>query len=293
MDFKRRQVLLDNSQLGPYPLEKLPRVDRPTNRYVGEVQQRSQTENVFFRADRGEFGPKVQEGWWKVCDQGPLLYAMNQFQVYLSKYSLPDESAERAPIPEDPRILTRHIKKFAYFLGADMVGICKLPKSAVYSEWPDGSPLELDAKYAIVLLNVKQTDAIRCSYGFEWIDDPISYQAYQRCACQAQVIASYIRKLGWKAETSVLKRYHTLMPQLVIESGLGEASRLGIALNPFVGASFKVSGVLTDLPLEADKPMISDCRTTVPNAVFAAITVPRARFQKMIRLSTTAMRPGK
>jgi epoxyqueuosine reductase QueG len=45
------------------------------------------------------------------------------------------------------------------------------------------------------------------------------------------------------------------MPQLVIESGLGEASRMGIALNPFVGASFKVSAVLTDLPLETDRPI--------------------------------------
>jgi epoxyqueuosine reductase QueG len=45
------------------------------------------------------------------------------------------------------------------------------------------------------------------------------------------------------------------MPQLVIESGLGEQSRIGIALNPFVGASFKVSAVLTDLPLECDKPI--------------------------------------
>jgi len=45
------------------------------------------------------------------------------------------------------------------------------------------------------------------------------------------------------------------MPQLVIEAGLGEGSRMGIAVNPFVGASFKVSAVLTDLPLETDKPI--------------------------------------
>jgi epoxyqueuosine reductase QueG len=45
------------------------------------------------------------------------------------------------------------------------------------------------------------------------------------------------------------------MPQLVIEAGLGEESRMGIAINPFAGASFKVSAVLTDLRLEADKPI--------------------------------------
>jgi ferredoxin len=68
-------------------------------------------------------------------------------------------------------------------------------------------------------------------------------------------MTSYLRRLGWRSDSSIVDKYPTLLPQLVIESGLGEESRLGIALNPFVGASFKVSAVLTDLPLEVDKPI--------------------------------------
>ena len=66
------------------------------------------------------------------------------------------------------------------------------------------------------------------------------------------------------------------MTPLIIEAGLGEGSRLGIALNPFVGASFKAAAVLTDLPLEVDKPIdfglqeyckkLQDLRRAVPDA---------------------------
>jgi ferredoxin len=54
---------------------------------------------------------------------------------------------------------------------------------------------------------------------------------------------------------SIVGTYTTLITPLLIESGLGENSRLGIALNPFVGAAFKAAAVLTDLPLEPDKPI--------------------------------------
>jgi hypothetical protein len=33
----------------------------------------------------------------------------------------------KAPISENPEVLARHIKQTAYFLRADLVGICELP----------------------------------------------------------------------------------------------------------------------------------------------------------------------
>ena len=42
-------------------------------------------------------------------------------------------AAQKAPIPDDPQTLSRHIKEAAYFLRADAVGVCKLPPYAVYS----------------------------------------------------------------------------------------------------------------------------------------------------------------
>lgn len=47
----------------------------------------------------------------------------------------------------------------------------------------------------------------------------------------------------------------TIMPRLVALAGLGEFSRLGIVVNPFMGAAFKAAAVLTDLPLVPDGPI--------------------------------------
>ena len=250
MDFQYRDILLNDEQLGPYPLEKLQRVEKPTTEYVGEIKRRSRSESGMAKAIASDAGKKMLERGTMFFDRDPLCSSLSSFQWYLSKFQLPEVAAAKAPIPDDPRVLTRHIKSLGYFLGADMIGICALPESAVFEEEDD-----CNYPYAIVLLNAKKAYITRQSYGREWIDDPCSFQSYQRCACQAQVMTSYIRRLGWNADSSIVNKYPTLMPQLVIEAGLGEESRLGIALNPFVGASFKVSAVLTDLPLDADKPI--------------------------------------
>jgi len=255
MDMKYREILAGNKPFGKYPLHLLKRVGLPTTKYVGEIARRGQEETAFARAENGEYGENIAERSVKFHGREPILAAFTEFQAHVSKYEMHPIAEKKAPIPEDPHILARHIKALAYFAGADMAGICELPKSALYLKTETGEPIDRDFKYAIVLLNVKQKDTIRSSYGREWIDDPTSFAVYQRCACQAQVVTSYIRKLGWPAEASIFYKYLTVMPQLIIEAGLGEGSRMGIALNPFAGSAFKVSAVLTDLPLEPDKPI--------------------------------------
>jgi reductive dehalogenase len=50
-------------------------------------------------------------------------------------------------------------------------------------------------------------------------------------------------------------RYSVLLPPLLLAAGLGEVSRAGIILNPYLGLGFKAAAVLTDMPLAADKPI--------------------------------------
>ena len=255
MNMQYRDILTGNRPFGKYPLHLLKQVDSPTNKYVGEIKRRDPDETAFERAARGEYGEKVAARAKTFHGRDPLLASFGTFQMHISKFALPPVAPEKAPIPEDPHILSRHIKNLAYFTGADMVGICKLPQSALYLRTEEGVPIDCDLKYAIVLLNVKHKETVRSSYGREWIDDPTSFVVYQKSACQAQIMTGYIRRLGWSAESSIFHKYLTILPQLVIESGLGEGSRYGVALNPFVGSTFKVSAVLTDLPLETDKPI--------------------------------------
>jgi len=279
MDMKYRDILTSDRPIGKYPLHLLKRVDLPTTKYVGEIQRRDPDETAFARAAGGEYGEDIAARARAFHGSEPILAAFASFQVYIAGFELAPVAAEKAPIPEDPHILSRHIKSLAYFAGADMVGICKVPKSALYLRTDDHEPIDCDLKYAIVFLNVKPKTTVRSSYGREWVDDPTSFVVYQSSACQAQVVAGYIRSLGWPAETSIFEKYLTLMPQLVIEAGLGEGSRMGIALNPFAGSSFKVSAVLTDLPLEVDKPIdfglqeyCSNCRICAEQCATGAIS---------------------
>jgi len=72
-------------------------------------------------------------------------------------------------------------------------------------------------------------------------------------------MAAYIRRLGYPArahfEIGPQGGYQVVVTPLLILAGIGEISRAGIALNPFLGTRFKASVVTTDLPLEPDKPI--------------------------------------
>lgn len=280
MNKERHAILYNEEQLGPYPMEKLRRVDKPTTEYVGKVEQRGEDQSAEVRVARGELGEKARQGAAEFIDKEPIFRAFFDVNMLLSNFE-PDPVAEvKSELPEDPRVLTRHIKKLAYFIGADQVGICALPKSALYARDGMGNPMpEVNYKYAIILLVGKQSRDINATYGNEWIDDAISMQAYQRLNCQAAVLTSYIRRMGWPAEVSAVPKYSTLMPQLILEAGLGEGSRMGVIVNPFQGATIKTAAVLTDLPLEVDKPIdfglqeyCEKCRICADQCVTNAVT---------------------
>jgi reductive dehalogenase len=89
--------------------------------------------------------------------------------------------------------------------------------------------------------------------------DPISFQAYAHLGLVAETLADYIRRLGWEAEPqygpSLVNRYSVLLPPLLLAAGLGEVSRAGIVLHPYLGLGFKAAAVLTNLPLATDRPI--------------------------------------
>ena len=61
--------------------------------------------------------------------------------------------------------------------------------------------------------------------------------------------------LGYSARLHYAADYQVVVPPLLLLSGIGEVSRAGIVLNPFLGLRFKASVVTTDLPLGIDKPV--------------------------------------
>jgi formate hydrogenlyase subunit 6/NADH:ubiquinone oxidoreductase subunit I len=253
----RQGILFEDSQLGPFPMHRLKRVERPTSLVTARIQRVDGREGALGKAARGDYGPAVEKAASIFL---PLKYPISaaQYDVVQHFSSIREEevAATRAPIPEDPQVLSRHIKRLGYFLKADIVGICRLPKSAVYTHERNGNPVNIDYQNAIVLVVSKEYETVDASSGFDWIGDSLSFQAYLRLAVMAEVIASYIKKLGYPAlPQSVAGGYQVLIPPLLLWAGIGEVSRAGIILNPFLGLGFKAAAVLTDMPLVPDMPV--------------------------------------
>ncbi len=252
---KYRDILYNDEQLGPYPDQKLKRVAKPTNRISGTIQRRDPRECALAVPSRGDYGSEVQRRAPRMTIREPLGATLLNVQQHINTIKNNPVSPAKAPLPENPRVISRHIKSLGYFLGADIMGICELPQSAVYTHDLTGKPIEVNYKYAVVFGCQKSIPTVNASNGYDWIFDPVSFQAYQRLACQTETVANYIRRLGYAAEASNMNKYLTLMPQLVLMAGLGEVSRAGIILNPFLGLDYKTAAVLTDLPLEIDRPV--------------------------------------
>jgi len=251
---RHHDILYNDDQIGPYPTQLLKRVEKPTNRIPGPVRRVDARESVFGRSAAGEFGEELQREFLRMTVRYPLGASLTDLQRHINSYRESEHpvAPKKAPIPDDPRVLSRHLKCLGAFLGADIVGIGRLPQSAVFTHDMAGEPIDVDYRYAVCLVCRKHEPTLCASNGWEEIVDPASFQAYQRLALQSEGMADYLRRLGYEAEASNMFTYLTLMPEVVLACGLGEVSRMGIILNPFLGANYKAAAVLTNMELELD-----------------------------------------
>lgn len=239
-----------------YPMHGVRRIQDPTIRILGDIQRVREDENGYNRAIRGDFGPVVQRERPRFCSKYPLGAVLRGFGEKLAPLMGGESAKKRAPIPASPAVMSRHVKRLAHFLRADMVGICRLPRYAVYSHDARGREVELDHEYAIVLVIDQDYDTMRRSSGHDWISGSQSHLGYSFSAVVACMMADYIRRLGYAARPHYARDYQVLLPPLLLWAGIGEHCRMGDSvLNPFLGARFKATAVTTDMPLEPDAPI--------------------------------------
>lgn len=240
-----------------YPIHKLKRVERPTTKIIEtDVTRFDEGQHGFGRTMRGELGPVAQREMARFVPKYPLGASFARITGALAAHIDGDIAPERAPIPDDPALLSEHIKSLGYFLKADIVGICKLPQYAVYKTNFTGKPVELDHKYAIVLVVDQDYETMAGSTGDDWISGSQSFIGYSNASLMSCVMADYIRRLGYPARAhNAAGGYQVVVPPLLLLAGIGEMSRAGIVLNPYMGMRFKAAVVTTDLPLLPEKPI--------------------------------------
>ena len=163
-----------------FPMDNIKRVDRPTTLIEdNKVKRVDERESGFNRADRGDFGPRLKEQRPRFVMKHPVSGALGQMQVFLRDIVDGIVAKQKAPLPEDPALVSLHIKELAYFLRSDAVGICKLPPYAVYTNsFPHGEPVECDHKYAIAILIDQDWRTSMASTGHDWISNSMSFMSY-------------------------------------------------------------------------------------------------------------------
>lgn len=246
--------------LSRYPMEKLKRVDRPTTIVEEDKIPRVPRRAEFFeRAMRGDLGEKAQQkaAGLLFAFKHPLSMAMRPIFLDLVPMQDGEVATTRAENTDNPEYNSAALKMLAYFVGADLAGVCETKPFMWYSHTLEGE--ELDPKrhpYAMSMLIDQGYETMEGASGDDWISGVQSMRAYLHGSHQAGIIANHIRRLGYSAKTHTVIHGDMLQLPVQLFAGLGEMARIGeLVLNPFVGPRFKSVVITTDMPLAPDKPV--------------------------------------
>jgi epoxyqueuosine reductase len=171
--------------------------------------------------------------------------------------------------------MTDRIKKVARFYGADLVGICEIDRRWVYSHYFERATnkhekLEIPYKYAIVIGLEMDWTLLNQSPGHG--ASAATALIYSKMAEVSASLAKYIRALGYPAVPSGNDTIQNI--PLAIDAGLGELGRNGLLNTPEYGPRVRICKVLTDLPLNVDKPIEFGLHEFCENCHICARTCP-------------------
>jgi ferredoxin len=145
---------------------------------------------------------------------------------------------------------TADMKAAALGFDIDLVGVCAYRPEWTYQDRPQPS-----GKWAIVLGFGQDYDQMNTA---PHEDAYIEVMAqYARAGGAAKHLANWIRDQGFDATAKTGPNTEdVLMIPAAIEAGLGELGKHGSMINKKLGSNFRLSMVMTDMPLEPDKPEV-------------------------------------
>ncbi len=254
--------------LGPYPLERMPRADKPPD---------------YKRA--GAPQPLVVRD---PANTHSLANALPRFFDCYQRLRNGEVRDNPAVIPNDPEERLRHLKSLCYFLDASQVGACRIPldarlakpvevnfKNGAKSGAPSDQPYQYgpaahapseratnidcgNHPFAVAIVSEYPPDPRPGKPGADLISGSHAARAAARAAEVAVVIAMYIRRLGWSACAHIATASSLDMEHVMLAAGLGEIRQTNgndEIINPFLGKRFGVAVVSTALEIRIDQPL--------------------------------------
>lgn len=181
------------------------------------------------------------------------------------------------PTQEDKPAFTQYVKQVARYVGADLVGIAPLNRRWIYAgtqrnayspDEPQIKPIvfkdqrfpEETASELIIPNSVNNVVVIAVEMSRMLIQTSPAPMAssvdgigYGRQGMISFLLAEFIRSMGYVAIPC--KNDTGLSVPMAIEAGLGEAGRNGLLITPEYGPCIRLGKVLTNMPLNYDKPI--------------------------------------
>lgn len=216
--------------LGPYPLEDLPRLSDHKAVPPGVKKRRG----LELPAERGEAGPLAVSNVF-----GP-------FSELLDHFRSGPITGDPAPLPADPEAVSNHLKAWAYFQGAHVVGICSIPELA----WL--GPAE--HQFGLMVLVGHEPPVSPDESAVEYLAGTQQELADLRAARIAVVTANYLRRLGYGATAHTVTETEVDLYRAGLQAGVIEI-RAGGVRHPMIDGGFALAMVSMNLELVADAPL--------------------------------------
>jgi reductive dehalogenase len=170
------------------------------------------------------------------------------------------------PVNVSPEEMSKKIKGFGLYLGVARVRIAKANPDWLYSNYPmehatssENLAPNIDeamAKYKyIICLAVPQNMDMLSTRGDSNLQAAEQGRVYALCGLISDMIAHYIRSLGWSARSLPPGPQPYLIVPTFVDAGIGEIGRCGFVVSKEVGNNFRPGAIATDMPLVPDKPV--------------------------------------
>jgi len=148
---------------------------------------------------------------------------------------------------DDPYRMSIFVKRVARLFGASLVGVCKLNRDWLYAD------VDVPEKFENVIVMAVEMDADGIATSPAAPAAAATGVGYSKMAFMLAGVGEFVRNLGYEAIQC--GNDTALSIPLGVDVGLGELGRNGLLITLEYGPRVRLCKVLTDLPLEPDKPI--------------------------------------
>lgn len=233
------------------PAEWVPRYREPPpsgNEINGlGVSEPMRARRVFHAVERADFPWRALNFFFLLNNTIGIMKEALRYRWRLRRSAGP-VAKRRVPVP-DPAALAVAVKDRARALGAGVVGIAELdPDQDLYDD------VDLPYRYGIVIgVPMRREEMEHVPHARAGREVQRVYGEVARVAID---LAAHIRSLGWPAKAYADPRSTDLLQiPLAIRAGIGQLGKHGSMIAQEYGSNFRLSSVVTDLPLAVDAPV--------------------------------------